>query len=426
MSVAPSVSPAISPVPLKDFLMAFARIGLLSFGGPAAQIAVMHRELVEERGWMSEDGFLSALSFCMMLPGPEAMQLATYSGWRLRGVPGGVIAGMLFVLPGAVMMLILAALYARFGTLPLSDALFAGVKAAVVVIVIQALLNLGKKALGRRDRWALAIAGFVLITFFAVPFPLIVAGAALYGALSAGPQPHPVAATPTTHHLPRTVLTWGTLWATPLLMLWATGQERLLAIGLFFSRLAIVTFGGAYAVLAYMAQEVVQNHGWLTTEAMLDGLGLAETTLGPLILVTEFVGYMAGTPLGPFGGLIAALLTLWVTFIPCFLWIFAGAPYIDWIATRPRLSAALKAITAAVVGVIASLSWWFAIHVLFTDTQTLTWGPLTTDLPRLASLDLKALALTTLTAILLFGLKRPLLLTLAIAALAGLVFQFAL
>ena len=416
----------LPPAPLPDFLKTFARIGLLSFGGPAAQIAVMHREVVESRDWMDEDGFLSALSFCMMLPGPEAMQLATYCGWRLRGVPGGVIAGLFFVLPGALVMLVLAALYAQFGHLPFSEALFLGVKATVTLIVLQALFRLGKKALGRPDRWALAVMSFMMIAVFAVPFPVIVFAAALIGALTAAPAEIPPHAAPKAHHLPRTLLVWGALWAAPLLALWATGQERLLAIGLFFSRLAVVTFGGAYAVLAYMSQEVVNTQGWLTPEAMLDGLGLAETTPGPLILVTEFVGYMAATPLGLWGGVIGAALTLWVTFVPCFLWIFAGAPYIGWISTRPRLSSALKAITAAVVGVIASLSWWFTLHVLFAQTTRIEAGPVRLDLPMLQSLDLKALALMALAAVLLFGLKRGLMTVLALVALAGLAFHIVL
>ncbi|SFI74118.1 chromate efflux transporter [Celeribacter neptunius] len=403
----------------RDFLHSFARIGLLSFGGPAAQIAVMHRELVEERRWMSEDGFLSALSFCMMLPGPEAMQLSTYCGWRLKGVPGGIIAGLFFVLPGALVMLALASLYAAFGHLPSAEALFLGVKATVVVVVVQALLRLGKKALGTPARWALALASFLLIAGFAVPFPLIVLGAAFIGALTGQGTTQKLAA-PKAGHLPRTLLIWGSLWAAPLAALWATGQDRLLAIGLFFSKLAVVTFGGAYAVLAYMSQQVVQHHGWLSPDAMLDGLGLAETTPGPLILVTEFVGFMAATPLGPFGGLLGAALTLWVTFIPCYLWIFAGAPYIDWISSRPRLDAALKAITAAVVGVIASLSWWFALHVLFADVTEIAAGPLRLTVPQPASLEPQALGLTGLAIVLLFPLKRGLLTSLALVVLAGL------
>ncbi|ATG46652.1 chromate efflux transporter [Celeribacter ethanolicus] len=405
--------------PLSDFLKSFARIGLLSFGGPAAQIAVMHREIVEDRRWMEEDGFLSALSFCMMLPGPEAMQLATYCGWRLKGVSGGIVAGLFFVLPGALVMLALAALYAAYGHLPASEALFLGVKATVVIVVLQALVRLSRKALGTPLRKVLALAAFVLIAGFAVPFPLIVLGAGLVGALTTRSMPKPLP-TPKTTHLPRTLATWGALWAAPLALLWATGQERLLAIGLFFSKLAVVTFGGAYAVLAYMSQEVVTAKAWLAPEAMLDGLGLAETTPGPLILVTEFVGYMAATPLGILGGVAGALVTLWVTFIPCFLWIFAGAPYIDWMASRPRIDTALKAVTAAVVGVIASLSWWFALHVFFTGVNETRLDALRLTLPDPATFEPLAAVLAGLAALLLFGLKRSLMLTIALVALAGL------
>ncbi|PTQ75194.1 chromate efflux transporter [Celeribacter persicus] len=418
MTPQPHQSPPLNP-PLPAFLRSFARIGILSFGGPAAQIAVMHRELVEERRWMEEGGFLSALSFCMMLPGPEAMQLATYCGWRLKGVPGGIVAGLFFVLPGALVMLALSVLYAGYGHLPASEALFLGVKATVVIVVIQALLRLARKALGTPARKTLAVASFVLIAGFATPFPLIVFGAALIGAVTSRTTPEPVTA-PKATHLPRTLAIWGTLWMAPLALLWATGQERLLAIGVFFSKLAVVTFGGAYAVLAYMSQEVVTAKGWLAPEAMLDGLGLAETTPGPLILVTEFVGYMAATPLGAFGGLAGALVTLWVTFIPCFLWIFAGAPYIDWIASRPRLDAALKSVTAAVVGVIASLSWWFALHVFFARISEPRFGPLRLTLPDPASFEPRAALLAALAALLLFGLKRSLMLTIALVALAGL------
>lgn len=407
---------------LSAFLTSFARIGLLSFGGPAAQIAVMHREIVERRRWMEEEDFLSALSFCMMLPGPEAMQLSTYCGWRLRGVAGGLIAGLFFVLPGALVMLALAAAYVAYGQLPAFEALFLGLKATVVVVVIQALMRLGRKALGTRTRWGLAILAFVLITFLGVPFPWIVLGAAAFGAwrmTSSASTPAQISR-PRATHLPRVILTWGLLWSAPLAALWATGQERLFQIGLFFSKLAVVTFGGAYAVLAYMSQEVVQAKGWLAPEAMLDGLGLAETTPGPLILVTEFVGYLAATPLGPMGGVAGAALTLWVTFIPCFLWIFAGAPYIAWMSTRPRLDAALRAITAAVVGVIASLSYWFALHVLFSDLTEQSIGPLHLIWPNVLSPNPLSAGLMLLAAALMFDLKRSLIQTLALTTLASL------
>lgn len=402
----------------RELLHVFGRIGLLSFGGPAAQIAVMHRELVEVRPWLSEKQFLGALSFCMLLPGPEAMQLATYSGWRIWGVRGGLIAGLLFVVPGALVMLALAALYAWLGAVPLAEALFLGIKATVVIIVLEALLKVSKKALHGLDRWIIAGLSFVAIFFFAAPFPLIIAAAALFGALKGGASE---AAPPLGRaNTLRTVAIWATLWWAPIAALWLTGQTFLTQVGLFFSKLAIVTFGGAYAVLAYMTQEVVQDQGWLTTAQMMDGLGLAETTPGPLILVTQFVGYLAGYSAGGIGlAIAAAILTVWVTFVPCFLWIFAGAPYIEWISTRPRLTGALQAITAAVVGVILNLSLWFATHVFFGSVSTTTLGPMTLLSPDLATLDLRALGLGIAAGYLLIGRKWGLMRVLLLAALAG-------
>ena len=407
----------------KDALTVWARIGVLSFGGPAAQIALMHREVVEEKAWLSEKQFLNALSFCMLLPGPEAMQLATFAGWRLHGLLGGLAAGLLFVLPGAMVVLALAAFYVAFGQAPAVEALFLGVKAAVVVIVVEALLKVAKRALKRWDHWILAGLAFVAIFFLALPFPLIVLAAAIFGYFREGERTETVA--PPAVSLAQTVQTiglWLIIWATPVVLVWAMGGAPvLLDIAAFFSKLAVVTFGGAYAVLAYMAQDVVQSFGWLSTGEMMDGLGLAETTPGPLILVTEFVGFLAGYGQGGFGlGIAAAALTLWVTFAPCFLWIFAGAPYIDWLGAQPRLSGALSAITAAVVGVILNLSLWFALHVFFADVAALSAGPLTIWTPTLSSLDWRVVALTALAAMLLFGLKRSVLQTLAIAAVAGL------
>jgi len=407
----------------REFLRAFTRIGLLSFGGPAAQIAVMHRELVEERDWLSEQQFLNALSFCMLLPGPEAMQLTTYAGWRLRGVRGGLIAGLLFVVPGAVVMGLLAGLYAWLGKVPLAEALFLGIKATVVVIVLEALLKVSKKALKGLDHWIIAALSFLAIFLFAAPFPLIIATAAAYGALKGGtaaPAP-PLGRTGTL----KTVVIWGALWWTPIALLWATGQETLSQIGLFFSKLAIVTFGGAYAVLAYMTQEVVQDQGWLSTPQMMDGLGLAETTPGPLILVTEFVGYLAGYGAGGVPlAIAAATLTVWVTFTPCFLWIFAGAPYIEWISTRPRLTGALQAITAAVVGVILNLSLWFATHVFFGTVSTSRLGPMRWLTPHLDTLDWRALVLGLLAAILLLVLKWGMVRVLLISAALGVALSY--
>ena len=331
----------------------FLRIGVLSFGGPAAQISLMHAELVVRREWLKEQRFFGALSFCMLLPGPEAMQLATYAGWRLRGVPGGLISGLLFVLPGAVVIFALGMGYALYGGVPLVQAVFVGVKTAVVVIVLQALLTLARRALTDRASWVLAGLSFTAMFFLSVPFPAIIAVAAVWGYVQARGQvaeapasgaPVPFARTA------KTVAIWGTLWAAPVAAVWALGAVFLTDLALFFSKLAVVTFGGAYAVLAYMTETVVATKGWLTTAQMIDALGLAETTPGPLILVTEFVGLLAGhAEGGPWMAAQAAALTLWVTFVPCFLWVFTGARYIERILARPRLKGALAGISAAVV-----------------------------------------------------------------------------
>lgn len=425
-TVAPDTNQPPSAPTLSEITRVFGRIGLLSFGGPAAQIGLMHRELVERRPWLGERQYLQALSFCMLLPGPEAMQLATYAGWRLRGVPGGLIAGGLFVLPGAAVILLLATLYAAYGDVPVAQALFLGVKAAVIVVVAQALAKVSRKALTGPLGWTLAMAAFAGLYIFALPFPVIVLAAAAIGAALASGVPAQTGAAPgptvSTRGTLRTVAIWSALWLLPLAALWAVAPGSLLAeIGTFFATLAVVTFGGAYAVLAWMVQAVVQDFGWLTTAQMMDALGLAETTPGPLILVTQFVGFLAGAEAGGFAlGLAAAAVTLWMTFVPCFLWIFAGAPYVERIATRPRLQGALDAITAAVVGVIANLSLWFALNVLFGETQAL--GGVTLPVP--GSLDITALALTAVAAALLWWRKLDLLLVLPIMALAGLASGF--
>ncbi|UWQ94920.1 chromate efflux transporter [Rhodobacteraceae bacterium M385] len=411
-------TPAIS-----DMVRVFGRIGLLSFGGPAAQIALMHRELVEERPWLSEQQFLSALSFCMLLPGPEAMQLATYAGWRLRGTLGGLLAGLLFVVPGAVVMLALASLYAAIGTVPLIEAVFLGIKATVIIIVLQALMKVSKKALKGAFAMALAVAAFVAIFVFEVPFPFIIAAAAVAGALAmkADVRAAPDVTISAAATL-RTVAIWAAIWFVPLLGIGVFAPPLLAEVARFFSTLAVVTFGGAYAVLAYMVQEVVGSFGWLTTGQMMDALGLAETTPGPLILVTQFVGFMAGHQSGGWWmGLGAALVTLWVTFVPCFLWIFAGAPYVEWIASRPRLTGALQGITAAVVGVIANLSVWFALNVWF---GTVTRNAIGLWLPELATVNFLALALSGLAAALLLWRKMDLLAVLAIMGGAGIVASY--
>ena len=410
----------MADVSYRELFRTFGHIGLLSFGGPAAQIALMHRELVDRTGWLDEATFLRALSFTMLLPGPEAMQLATYAGWRLRGVPGGLLAGLLFVVPGAAVIFALAYAYVSLGDLPLVHALFLGVKAAVVAIVIEALVKVARRALHGPGHWIIAALSFLAIFALALPFPLIIAAAALWGFRTTGGAGAPIPL-PRGHGLGRTIAIWGTLWFAPIAALWASGATFLTEIALFFSKLAVVTFGGAYAVLAYMTQEVVADRGWLTTAQMMDGLGLAETTPGPLILVTQFVGFLAGVGAGGIGmGLAAASLTLWVTFVPCFLWIFAGAPYLDWIAGRPRLTGALAAITAAVVGVILNLSLWFATHVLFSRVDVIAWGPLHMIAPDPASLDPVAASLVAIAATLLLVLHWPLLRVLLIAAVLGL------
>lgn len=410
-----------------DVFRTFGRIGVLSFGGPAAQIALMHRVLVEEKRWLSERQYLDALSFCMLLPGPEAMQLATYSGWRLRGVTGGLLAGLLFVIPGACVVLGLAILYGLFGETPLLATLFLGIKAAVLVIVVEALLRVARRALHRLTGWIIAGAAFGGIFLFEIPFPLIIVAAAVVGfSLRPGQAgAHEAGSTApaliSLRSTAQTLLLWLFIWWAPLLLLDLLSAAPVLAtIGYFFSKLAVVTFGGAYAVLAYMAQQVVTGFGWLSAGEMLDGLGLAETTPGPLILVTEFVGFLAAFRTGGLWlGLAGAVVTLWATFAPCFLWIFAGAPYIEWISSQPRLRGALSAITASVVGVILNLSIWFALHVMFANVTRQTVGPLTLWQPELASIDWRVLVLSLLSAVLLLRLHWGIGRVLAISAATG-------
>lgn len=409
---------------------AWAKIGLLSFGGPAAQIALMHRVVVEENNWLSEKQYLNALNFCMLLPGPEAMQLATYSGWRMHGVVGGLIAGLLFVLPGSLVILALAALYAEFGNVPWVEAAFVGIKAAVLVIVIGALIKVSRKALQGGAHYAIAILAFVGIFFLKLPYPLIVAAAAIFGFLSAERPSDVIGEEVKAEHslskLLKTVLIWLVIWWLPILTLLIGDADQLLSeIAIFFSKLAVVTFGGAYAVLTYMAQDVVEAKSWLSAQEMIDGLGLAETTPGPLILVTEFVGFLAAEKSGGFWfGVFGAAITLWVTFVPCFLWIFAGAPYIEWLSSRPRLQGALTAITAAVVGVILNLALWFALNVAFDELWILKAGPLQVLIPDVTSLNWQALVLTALSGIALLGLRWNMILVLALCALGGLVLSF--
>lgn len=405
-----------APVALAELVRVFWRIGCLSFGGPAAQISLMHGELVNRRGWIREEEYLAALSFCMLLPGPEAMQLATWAGWRLRGTLGGLISGLLFVLPGAAVVLALSAAYVAFGAVPLVNAVFVGIQAAVVAIVIEALLRVSRRALVSPGAGWVSVLAFLALFLFNAPFPLIILLAGIWGAWTCRNLPQPPALPPPMRaQSGRTLAIWGVVWLLPLVLLWLHGG-LVFEIGWFFSRLAVLTFGGAYAVLAWMTQEVVQLHGWLTTEQMMAGLGLAETTPGPLILVTEFVGFLAGYGAGGWPmALAGAGIALWMTFAPCFLWIFLGAPYLARLTAAPRLAGALAAILAAVVGVIAHLSLWFALHLFFARSEPLTLGPLHLLLPDLGSLRwLPALIALTSTALLL-GLHRPLWQVLAVS-----------
>lgn len=394
---------------LRQSTATWCKIGLLSFGGPAAQIALMHREIVENKKWLSEDQFLNALNFCMLLPGPEAMQLATYSGWRTNGILGGLIAGLLFVLPGAFLITLLAVIYAFFGDIPLINSLFLGVKATVVVIVIQALLKVSKKALKTHYHTSIAVTAFISIFFFNLPYPFIIFVSAFFGYLM---LPNKInvkqvqQSQPLTKTL-KTILAWLVVWWIPILLVYLISDQKILTeITIFFSKLAVVTFGGAYAVLSYMAQDVVITKDWLTAGQMMDGLGLAETTPGPLILVTEFVGFLAAFQEGGIKlALIAGFLTLWVTFIPCFLWIFAGAPYIDWISSQPRLHGALSAITAAVVGVILNLSIWFMLHVFFEKISDVQFGPINLLWPNFSYINVPAIFLTSISIWLIIKLK---------------------
>ncbi|RVA53323.1 chromate efflux transporter [Mesorhizobium sp. M7A.F.Ca.US.001.01.1.1] len=442
------------PVPaaptFTEAVKVWAKIGLLSFGGPAGQIALMHKELVEERRWIGERRFLHALNYCMLLPGPEAQQLAIYIGWLLHRTAGGLVAGILFVLPGALVMLALSSLYVLYGDVPLVAALFFGVKAAVLAIVVEAVVRISRRALKNRVMVSIAVAAFIAIYALNVPFPLIVLLAGLTGWLGDRIAPALFSGSahgkddvadfkgavdlmfergelahvkPTRWHAPRTVAIWLPLWLGPVLLIWwFTGSASVWAeIGRFFSLMAVVTFGGAYAVLAYVAQAAVQSFGWLAPGEMVDGLGLAETTPGPLILVLQFVGFIAAFrhsgSLDPLvAGSLGALLTLWVTFTPCFFWIFLGAPYIEALRGNKALSAALGAITAAVVGVIMNLALWFALHVIFREVRATGLGM---NVPVPSSIDWRAALLSVAAMVAILKLKVGMLPTLALSALAG-------
>jgi chromate transporter len=408
-----------------EAFMVWLRIGLLSFGGPAAQIALMHREIVDKKQWLSERQYLNALSFCMLLPGPEAMQLATYVGWRLHGTIGGLVAGLLFVLPGAAVVLALAAVYAVYGEVSLVATLFLGVKAAVIIVVVEALIKVSRRALQLPEHWVVAALAFIGIFFLALPFPLIILLAAFFGFMRAGAQPSNTRSDRVDITLSGTLSTtaiWLAVWWLPILAMAVFASDSLLLeLGVFFSKLAVVTFGGAYAVLAYLGQDVVGHYGWLTAGEMMDGLGLAETTPGPLILVNEFVGFLATYREGGiWHGLLGAVVTLWATFVPCFLWIFVGAPYIEWIGSQTRLRGALTAITAAVVGVILNLTIWFALHVFFTKVVAEKHGPLVLWLPDLNSIDWRIIGLSILCAGLMFKFHWGIARVLVFSSLGGL------
>jgi chromate transporter len=440
-------------IPLSEAVRVWARIAALSFGGPAGQIAVMHRILVEEKRWIGEERFLHALNYCMLLPGPEAQQLATYIGWLLHKTRGGLIAGTLFVLPGFVAILALSYVYALLGSVPLVEGLFFGLKAAVLAIVLQAVARLGSRALKNKVMIGLAAAAFVGIFLLDVPFPAIVLAAGLIGYVGgragirafqgggghdrAGTAAVPDRETALGDELPehaRPNRRWSLKISAILLLLWLGPVAALLLtlgpdhvfsrIAVFFSQMAVVTFGGAYAVLAYVAQEAVETYRWLAPGEMLDGLGMAETTPGPLIMVTQFVGFM-GAYRQP-GGLdpllaatFGAVLTTWVTFVPCFLWIFLGAPFVERLRGNRALSAALAAITAAVVGVILNLAMWFALHALFAEVRDRPFLTASVDVPVWSSLNPAALALTIAAIVAVFRFRVGTLAVLAACAAVG-------
>jgi chromate transporter len=452
MSAEP-IAPASHNVSFREAVRVWTRIGLLSFGGPAGQIALMHRELVEERRWISEARFLHALNYCMLLPGPEAQQLAIYIGWLMHRTRGGIIAGTLFIAPGAFVIFALSTLYARFQQLPLVGALFFGLKAAVLAIVVEAVLRIARRALKSAFLIALAAGAFLAIFALAIPFPWIVLGAGVLGMLAhrANPrwlqtQQKAVAAgqadsiidrlfesgqlehaQPNTARSLRVILVTTGLWAAPiaLLAVWQGVQSVYVREGIFFSQTAVVTFGGAYSVLSYVAQRAVEDFAWLRPGEMIDGLALAETTPGPLILVLQFVAYLGAyrSPgsLGPStSGLLGSLVALWATFVPCFLWIFLGAPYVEKLSLLSILNAALTSITAAVVGVILNLSVWFALHTLFAEVHPWRAGILHLNVPVASTLNVAALALTAIALVAMLRFKVSMLITLTGCAALGL------
>lgn len=442
-------------IPFREAVKIWAKIAGLSFGGPAGQIAVMHRILVEEKRWIGEERFLHALNYCMLLPGPEAQQLAIYIGWLLHKVRGGLVAGTLFVLPGMVAIMILSWIYAGFGNVGVIEALFFGLKAAVLAVVLEAVMRIGRRALKNTVMVAIAGAAFIGIFCFDVSFPIIILAAAVIGylggragvaAFQAGSghgkgSGHIVADAETAlgQHIPihaRPTTSWSlkiasiclVLWLAPVVLLFAFNVNPVFTdIATFFSKMAMVTFGGAYAVLAYVAQQAVETYHWLAPGEMLNGLGMAETTPGPLIMVTQFVGFMgafrhAGALPPMLAGTLGGLLTTWVTFVPCFLWIFLGAPYIERLRGNRALSAALSAITAAVVGVVLNLAIWFALHVLFAKVREIHTLGMSIDVPTLASINLPSLILSVAAVLAVFRFKIAIIPVLAACSAAGVVY----
>ena len=450
MSTQPAARRSDDLVPFGEAVRTWFAISLQTFGGPAGQIAVMQRVLVEEKRWIGQRRFLHALNYCMLLPGPEAQQLAIYTGWLLNGTRGGLVAGTLFVLPGVVALLALSVVYVAFGETTAVTALLAGLAPAVLAVVAQAVVRVGKRALSHRALVALAVVAFVALAGFSVPFPVVVGVAGLVGYLLGRYAPHvmagggghgsekegptPVLSDDALHTEPASgrragkVLTVGLLlWAAPLVaaLVLAGRSSVFTEQGLFFSGTALVTFGGAYAVLAFVAQRAVEVYGWLAPGEMVRGLALAETTPGPLIMVVQFVAFL-GAYRDPGGldpwlaALIGALLTTWVTFVPCFLFILLGAPYVEGLRGNRALSAALTGITAAVVGVIANLALYFALHTLFGATRAIDAGPLALELPVLATLRPGSLVIAAAAAAMIFALRWSVLRTLGACALLGL------
>jgi chromate transporter len=447
-------------IPFAEALRVWTRVAALSFGGPAGQIAVMHRIIVEEKRWIGETRFLHALNYCTLLPGPEAQQLAIYIGWLMHKTKGGLVAGILFVLPGAIAIMALSWIYALYGNVGAVQALFFGLKAAVLAIVVEAVLRIGRRALKNNVLVGLAAAAFIALALFKAPFPVVILAAGLIGYAggragwsafqgghSHGKTGGIVVADADTvlgEDVPahaRPPISWSLkvagialfLWFAPIAALFAfLGQGNVFTdISIFFSKMAMVTFGGAYAVLAYVAQQAVDHYHWLKPGEMLDGLGMAETTPGPLIMVTQFVGFMgayrAPGALHPLlAGTLGGLLTTWVTFVPCFLWIFLGAPFMETLRNNKALSAALSAITAAVVGVILNLAVWFALHVLFGELHAVRTLGMVIDVPVLSTINMPSLILTLAAAIAVFWLKIGMLPVLAASSIAGLVYGLAI